>query len=260
MSATAELTPAGLRASIRAGAWTSSTAGLCPAHQQANLVVLPAADAAAFAAFCSRNPKPCPVIEVLPPGEWTPVRSAPEADIRTDVPGYRVYLEGRLAERPSDLRELWRPDLVSFLLGCSFTFEHALAEAGLPLRHVAAGTTVPMFRTSIRCTSAGPFAGPLVVTMRPVAPERLADVLELSARYPHAHGTPVHAGDPAAIGIADLDRPDYGDPVSVEAGEVPVFWACGVTPQAVAREARPALMITHEPGRMFVTDLPRELA
>lgn len=257
--ATAVLTdPAQLRAMARRGEWGRSTAGQCPAYQQANLVLVPAALAPEFASFCSRNPSPCPVIEILPPGEWRPMVSAPDADVRTDVPSYRVYERGKLATCPDDLVGIWREDLTAFLLGCSHTFEHALHEAGVALRHVECGTTVPMYISSLPCVPAGRFDGPMVVTMRPTPSRQLPLVLELSARYPHAHGLPVHVGDPRSIGIEDLGRPDYGDPVTMEAGEVPVFWACGVTPQAVAREARPELMITHEPGRMFLTDLPRE--
>jgi len=249
-----------LRAAARRGEWEGSTAGHCPHHQQANLVVLPADWAAEFASFCTRNPKPCPLLEITAPGDPVPRLSAANADLRTDVPSYRVYRGGELAERRAEIRDLWRPDLVAFLLGCSFTFEHALAEAGIRLRHVERGTTVPMFVSGLRCIPAGRFQGPMVVTMRALARESLSRVLELSARYPHAHGSPVHVGDPGEIGIGDLGRPDYGDPLTLEPGEVPVFWACGVTPQAVAREARPPLMITHEPGRMFVTDLAREAA
>ncbi|MDQ2923069.1 MAG: putative hydro-lyase [Candidatus Dormibacteraeota bacterium] len=252
--------PAALRAQARAGKWRGTTAGHCPAYQQANLVVLPSKYAADFAAFCSRNPKPCPLVEILPPGESEPILSAAAADIRTDVPAYRVYRDGKLAERLTDVRQLWTDDLVSFLLGCSHTFEHALIDAGVEIRHIACGTTVPMFVSSLRCLPAGRFHGPLVVTLRPIKQEQLGLVLELSARYPHAHGSPVHVGDPARIGITDLDHPDYGDPVEIRPGEIAAFWACGVTPQAVAAEARPELMITHEPGQMFVTDLPREAA
>lgn len=221
-------------------------------------MLLPAALAGEFAAFCTRNPGPCPLIEVTPPGDPVPRLSAPTSDIRTDLPGYRVYRHGELVEQPTDLLDVWRDDLVGFLIGCSHTFEHALAEAGVEMRHVTCGTTVPMFVSSLRCLPAGRFAGPMVVTMRPVPSGQLDLVLELSGRYPHAHGLPVHVGDPAAIGIDDLQDPDYGEPVLIAPGEVPVFWGCGVTPQAVAREARPDLMITHEPGRMFLTDLPRE--
>lgn len=249
--------PAELRLIARRGAWLGSTAGHCPGHQQANLVVLPNEAAAEFAAFCARNPKPCPVIEVTPPGDPVPAAAAPDADLRTDLPGYRVYRDGELAERCGDIRSLWRDDLVAFLLGCSFTLEHALVDAGVPLRSVERHSTVPMFVSNLACAAAGRFHGPMVVTMRPIPVLQVDLIRALSADYPHAHGAPVHVGDPQAIGIARLDRPDYGDPVPVGADETPVFWACGVTPQAVAKRARLDLMITHEPGQMFVTDLPR---
>jgi uncharacterized protein YcsI (UPF0317 family) len=249
---------ADLRAAARRGEWRGTTAGHCPAYQQVNLAILPKDVAAEFAAFCTRNPKPCPIIEITPPGDPQPARSAPGADLRTDVPGYRIYRKGELAEQRADIRDVWREDLVAFLLGCSFTFEHALVEAGIPPRNVELDTKVSMFISNIACVPAGRFHGPMVVTMRPIPEARVDLVRELSARYPHAHGGPVHAGAPEAIGIADLGRPDYGDPVVIHPDEVPVFWACGVTPQAVAVEARPELMITHEPGIMFRTDLPRD--
>jgi uncharacterized protein YcsI (UPF0317 family) len=247
-----------MRGAARRGEWRGSTGGHCPAYQQANLVILPKEAAAEFAAFCTRNPKPCPILEITPPGDPEPARSAPGADLRTDLPGYRVYRRGELAEQRGDIRDLWRDDLVAFLLGCSLTFEHALIEAGVRVRNVECGTLVPMFVSSLPCRPAGRFHGPMVVTMRPIPEAQVQLVGELSARYPHAHGAPVHVGVPEAIGIADLGRPDYGDPVAIHPDEVPVFWACGVTPQAVALEARPELMITHEPGMMFLTDLPRE--
>jgi uncharacterized protein YcsI (UPF0317 family) len=218
------------------------------------LAILPKDVAAEFAAFCTRNPKPCPIIEITPPGDPEPARSAPGADLRTDVPGYRIYRKGELAERRADIRDVWRDDLVAFLLGCSFTFEHALVEAGIPLRNVALDTKVSMFISETACVPAGRFHGPMVVTMRPIPEARVDLVRELSARYPHAHGAPIHK----AIGITDLGRPDYGEPVPIYAGEIPVFWACGVTPQAVAEKARVEFMITHEPAQMFVTNLPRE--
>jgi uncharacterized protein YcsI (UPF0317 family) len=250
--------PAEMRAIARRGEWRGSTAGQCPAYQQANLVVLPKEAASEFAAFCTRNPKPCPLIEITPPGDPEPARSAPGADIRTDLPGYRVYHHGKLTEKREDIRDLWRDDLVAFLLGCSLTFEHALIDAGVGVRHVERGTLVPMFISSLPCRPAGRFRGPQVVTMRPIPEREVQLTREVTGRYPHAHGAPLHIGDPEAIGIRDLGRPDYGDPVPIHAGEVPVFWACGVTPQAVALESCPELIITHEPGIMFLTDLPRE--
>jgi len=249
--------PALLRAAARAGSWHGTTAGHCPAYQQANLVVLPAEAAAEFTDFCTRNPQPCPLIVIMPPGDPRPIRAAPEADLRTDLPGYRVYRRGELSEERADIRDLWRDDLVAFLLGCSFTFEHALVEAGVPVRNIERGTIVPMFISNRMCVPVGRFAGPIVVSMRPIAQERLEEVRALSVKYPHAHGAPLHIGDPSAIGIADVGRPDFGEPVPIGEWEVPVFWACGVTPQAVAMQAKIELMITHEPGQMFVTDLPR---
>jgi uncharacterized protein YcsI (UPF0317 family) len=250
--------PAEMRAIARRGEWRGSTGGQCSAYQQANLVILPQAAAVEFAAFCTRNPKPCPLIEITPPGDPEPARSAPGADLRTDLPGYRVYRRGELVEQRGEIGDLWSDDLVAFLLGCSLTFENALIEAGVSVRNVEHGTLVPMFVSNLACRPAGRFHGPMVVTMRPIPAGQVQRATELTARYPHAHGAPLHIGNPKAIGIANLAHPDYGDPLAILAGEVPVFWACGVTPQAVALEARPELMITHEPGIMFMTDLPRD--
>jgi uncharacterized protein YcsI (UPF0317 family) len=248
---------ADLRTAARRGTWRGSTAGHCPDYQQANVVILPQESAIEFAAFCTRNPTPCPLIEITRPGDPQPVRAAPGADLRTDLPAYRVYRHGELAEQRGDIRDIWRDDLVAFLLGCSFTFEHALLEAGVPVRNIERDTMVSMFVSNIACVPAGRFHGPMVVTMRPIPEAQVELVRTLSARYPHAHGAPVHAGDPNAIGIADLSRPDYGEPVPMHEKEVAVFWGCGVTPQAVAVKARIDFMITHEPAQMFVTDLPR---
>jgi uncharacterized protein YcsI (UPF0317 family) len=249
---------ADVRAAARRGEWRGTTAGHCPANQQANLVILPLEVAVEFAAFCTRNPTPCPLIEITPPGDPEPARSAPGADLRMDLPGYRIYRQGELVEQRGDIRNLWRDDLVAFLLGCSFTFEHALIDAGIPVRNVERGTMVSMFVSNLACMPAGRFHGPMVVSMRPIPAVQSEMACALSARYPHAHGAPIHVGDPEAIGITDLGRPDYGEPVPIHANEVPVFWGCGVTPQAVAVKARVDLMITHEPAQMFVTDLPRE--
>ncbi len=248
-------TGAEVRRWARAGELTGPTPGLALGHVQANLVVVPRELAFDFLLFCQRNPKPCPLLDVTEPGDPEPRLVAPGADLRTDVPRYRVYRHGELTDEPHDLRALWHDDLVGFLLGCSFTFESALLQAGLPLRHLESGCNVPMYRTNLSCRPAGLFRGPMVVSMRPLTPAQAVRAVQVCSRFPRAHGAPVHIGDPSALGIGDLERPDFGDPVEVRPGEVPVFWACGVTPQAVAMEARPPLLITHKPGHMFVTDL-----
>ena len=247
-------TPAELRAECRAGRWTRPTAGLALGYVQANLMVLPREAAFDFLLFCQRNPKPCPLIEVLDVGQTEPA-CAPGADLRTDLPRYRVYQGGQLAGEVADASSLWREDLVSFVIGCSFSFEEALAAAGVPLRHVERGCNVPMYRTSRACAQAGRFAGPLVVSMRPIPAEKVALAVQVTSRFEKVHGAPVHVGAPEALGIGDLGKPDYGDPVDVRPGELPVFWACGVTPQAVALASRLPFCITHAPGHMFVSDL-----
>jgi len=247
--------PSELRRAVRAGEFTAPTAGHCPGFVQTNLVVLPQSYADEFAEFCRLNPRPCPLVCRTPPGTFAP-EAAPDADLRTDVPRYRVFRHGTAeAVEPTDVRSLWRDDLVGFLLGCSFTFETGLIAAGLPVRHIDEGRNVPMFRTNRSCAAAGRFAGPLVVSMRPYRPEQVDAVVEVTGRYPAMHGAPVHVGDPASLGIDDVMRPDFGEAVTVREGEVPVFWACGVTPQLALLAAKPPLAITHSPGYMFVTDL-----
>ena len=246
---------ADVRQRARNGGLTGPTPGLALGYVQANLVVVPRDLAFDFLLFCHRNPKPCPLLDVTEPGSAEPRLVAPGADVRTDVPRDRVYERGEPVDEPSDLQRWWRDDLVAFLLGCSFTFENALLQAGVPVRHVECGCNVPMYRTSLACRPAGVFRGPMVVSMRPLSPADAIKATTICARFPKAHGTPVHIGDPAAIGVTDIAHPDFGDPVEVRPGEVPVFWACGVTPQAVAMESRPPLLITHKPGHMFVTDL-----
>lgn len=248
------VTGADVRAACRGGDWTGPTAGFAPGYAQANLVILPRDWAFDFLLFCQRNPKPCPLIAVTEAGSWQP-HVAPEADLRTDLPRYRVWRNGELVEEPTSIADLWRDDLVSFLIGCSFTFEAALVKAGLPVRHIELNRNVPMFRTSIPCISAGRFSGPLVVSMRPLRPADAIRSVEISSRFTESHGTPVHIGFPDQIGIADLSRPDYGDSVPVNADELPVFWACGVTPQAALLQAKPPFAITHAPGCMFLTDI-----
>ena len=245
--------PAEIRASIRSGEWKGVTSGLAPGYVQANLAILPRDLAFDFLLFCQRNPKPCPLLEVLEQGRFEPVRSAPGADLRTDLPRYRVFNEGEISEE-EDVLHLWRDDLVSFLLGCSFSFETALLNAGIPLRHVQEGKNVSMYVTSIDTTPAGEFSGPMVVSMRPIHHTQVVRAVQVTSRFPSVHGAPVHIGDPEAIGITDLARPDYGEPTEIREAEVPVFWACGVTPQAVALKSKPPFMITHSPGHMFITD------
>ena len=246
--------PKALRQAAREGRFKGPTSGHAPGFLQANLMIVPQQYAFDFLLFCQRNPKPCPLIEVMEPGAQEP-KCAPGANIATDIPGYRIYRGGELAVECDSVADLWKQDFVSFLIGCSFSFEAAVAEAGIPLRHVEQGRNVAMYRTSLACESSGPFSGEMVVSMRPIKSRDVAKVVEISGRFDVAHGAPVHIGNPGAIGIADLARPDYGDAVGIEDDEVPIFWACGVTPQWVAQKSRLPLCITHAPGKMFVTDL-----
>jgi uncharacterized protein YcsI (UPF0317 family) len=255
MSDLSHATGSEVRRRARSGELTGTTAGLALGFVQANLVIVPKDLAFDFLLFCQRNPKPCPLLDVTEPGDPEPRWVAPGADIRTDLPRYRVYKNGQLVEEPTDLTPYWSADLVSFLIGCSFTFESALLQAGLPVRHIEAGVNVPMYRTNIECRPAGVFQGPMVVSMRPMTPNQALQASRVCSRFPRAHGAPVHFGNPGSIGVGDLTRPDFGEPVPIKAGEVPVFWACGVTPQAVAMVIKPILLMTHKPGHMFVTDL-----
>lgn len=256
ISTGAGATPAEIRAACRSGTLTSQTAGLSPGYAQANLVVVPKTLAYDFLVFCHRNPKPCPLLDVTDIGNPEPVQTAPGADLCTDLPRYRVFRRGELVEETTDISPYWDDSMAAFLLGCSFTFEQALQEAGVPVRHLDAGTVVPMYRTSIACTPAGPFAGEMVVSMRMIPANQIVQTVQVTSRYPAVHGAPVHIGDPEAIGIKDLDEFAWGDPPVSEPGDVPVFWACGVTPQSIAMQIKPELMITHAPGCMFVTDIP----
>ncbi|MCC7459018.1 MAG: putative hydro-lyase [Nitrospira sp.] len=222
---------------------------------QANLVVLPRADADDFLLFCQRNPRPCPLLAVTEPGACGLPSLGEGIDLRTDLPRYRVWRDGALADEPADVRALWRDDFVAFAIGCSFSFEWALLADGIALRHVQQGRNVAMYRTNIATEPAGRFAGPLVVSMRPLRAADAIRAVQITSRFPAVHGAPVHLGDPALIGVADLARPDYGEAVDVMRDELPVFWACGVTPQAALAAARPALCITHAPGSMLITDL-----
>ena len=250
--------PREIREHIRRGELFGPTCGLAPGYTQANLVILLKEVAFDFFLFCQRNPKPCPILEVLEPGKYEPILTAPAADIRVDVPLYRIYKDGELINEEKDITGYWCSDMVSFLLGCSFTFETALIRAGISLRHIDEGKNVAMYVTNIQTIPAGMFSGPLVVSMRPIPVEKVVKVVQITSRFPMVHGAPIEIGDPERIGITDLAKPDYGDPVQIKEGEVPIFWACGVTPQAVALRSKPALMITHSPGHMFITDLSDE--
>lgn len=253
LNAIVSRSPRELRMAFRESSLDRTTSGLAPDYVQANLVALPAEFAFDFLLFCQRNPRACPLVEVLEAGDTEP-KSALGADLRTDLPRYRVWRNGELIEEATDARAAWRDDMVSFLIGCSFSFEAALLAANIPVRHIECGCNVPMYRTTRRCIPAGRFSGPLVVSMRPMPGSMVAAAVQISAQMPHAHGAPVHVGDAAALGIQDLGDPDYGDPVPIGDGDVPVFWACGVTPQAVVVASRLPLAITHSPGRMFITD------
>jgi uncharacterized protein YcsI (UPF0317 family) len=244
-----------VRAACRAGVYTSPTPGLALGYVQANLVILPRDWAFDFLLFCQRNPKPCPVLDVTEPGSPEAKFVAPGSDLRTDLPAYRIWRNGELVEEPTEITSHWRDDLVSFVIGCSFTFENALMAAGVPVRHIEQGVNVPMYKTNIDCKAAGRFNGPLVVSMRPLLPALAVKATQVCSRFPRAHGAPVHLGNPEAIGIRDISKPDFGDAVEVRAGELPVFWACGVTPQAAVMQAKPPFAITHKPGHMFLTDL-----
>jgi uncharacterized protein YcsI (UPF0317 family) len=250
-----KLTAAEVRDIIRAGDWVRPTAGMASGFIQANLVILPSRDAEDFYRFCKANPKPCPLLEMTEPGSPEPRRVAPGADIRRDLPRYRIFKDGVMTEEVEDIAPFWREDMVSFLLGCSYTFEHRLARAGIPMRHWEKGCNIAAYITDIECEPAGVFRGPMVVSMRPVKEEQVELAIRVTEPHHHSHGAPVHTGRPEDIGINELSRPDYGDPVELREGEVPVFWACGVTPQAVLLNARPPLAITHSPGYMFITDL-----
>ncbi|RCV54602.1 putative hydro-lyase [Marinitenerispora sediminis] len=248
----AALSPRDARALFRAGLRVP-TSGYAAGYTQANLIALPRDLAFDFLLFAQRNPKACPVLDVTEPGETSTEIFG--GDLRTDLPAYRVYVNGEPTAEPTDVRDAWRDDLVGFLIGCSFTFETPLLAAGVPVRHIELGRNVPMYRTSRPCRPAGRFSGPLVVSMRPIPADRVADAVRITSRYPAVHGAPVHIGDPGALGITDLGRPDFGEPVPVEPGEVPVFWACGVTPQAAVMASAPEFAIGHAPGHMAVTDV-----
>lgn len=242
------------RREYRAGKY-ASTAGVAPGYVQGNLVILPQEQAAAFHRFCQLNPKPCPIIGMSEVGDPSIPALGLDLDIRTDIPQYVVWKDGEAIERPFEVTKHWRDDLVSFVIGCSYSFEEALLADDLPIRHIEQDVLVPMYRTNIACKSAGPFAGPMVVSMRPMKPADAIRAVQITSRFPAVHGAPVHLGLPQSIGIKDISKPDYGDAVQIKDDEIPVFWACGVTPQAVIAAARVPFAITHAPGVMLVTDL-----
>ena len=246
-----------LRELIRNKEWTIPTTGASPGIVQANLVMLPREEAFNFLLFCVRNPKPCPVLDVLEPGEVEPA-IAKGADLRTDLPKYRIFRDGQLEAEAEDVLDVFHKDMVSFLLGCSFSFENALLAAGLPVRNIEEDKNVSMYITNRLCRPAGPFSAPLVVSMRPMTPEEAVRAVQVTTRFHLTHGAPVHLGSPEKIGIKDLDKPDFGDPVAIRPDEIPIFWACGVTSMLAATSALLPLVITHSPGHMFVSDLKDE--
>jgi len=254
----ASLKPHDVRARIRSGSWRGVTTGACIGYVQANLVVLPEGLAEEFEALCAANPQALPLLERSRRGVPNDLEVAPNADLRTDLPRYHVHRNGVLDVEVDSLEEVWRDDFVAFLLGCSFSAENQLLRAEVRLRHLETGRGVPMFITSLECEPAGRFHGPVVVSMRPIAVDQVDRAIEVTKRFPLAHGAPLHVGDPGVIGITDLAVPDWGDAIGIAADEVPVFWACGVTPQAIIRTVRPAIAVTHAPGHMFVTDLVDE--
>ena len=247
-------TPAEFRALASQGQFTTTTAGICPGYAQANLIVLPGNLAADFAAFAAANPQPCPVLEETQ-HSYISSYLAPGDNILAAIPRYRIYRYGEFVEEVTDATAYWQDGMVCFLIGCSFSFEEALLAAGLPVRHIEQDVIVPMYRSNIATKPVGLFSGPVVVSMRPMLPEQAKQAAAITARFPRVHGAPVHIGDPAVIGIKDIYQPDYGDPVEIRSGEVPVFWACGVTPQAAVTHAKPPLAISHAPGHMLVCDI-----
>lgn len=249
-----DMSPAEVRSLIRAGKIDFPTAGMCRGYAQANLVILPPEYAADFKEYARKNPFPCPILEII---EGTPETHAmgEGGNIVIDIPEYFIYRNGKFSERVKDASAFWQDGFVGFLIGCSFSFEEALMKAGIEVRHIAMGCNVPMYKTNIMTEKAGPFEGPMVCSMRPMTPENAKLAYEITEKYPNVHGAPVHIGDPAEVGVADINKPDYGDPVEIRPGEVPVFWPCGVTPQAAIENAKPPIVITHSPGHMFITDI-----
>ncbi|SET24715.1 putative hydro-lyase [Thalassotalea agarivorans] len=248
--------PSLLRAAIKQNKFNENTSGQAPGYVQCNLVILPVQYADDFEVFCDKNSQACPLIyKASEAGEYALTALGTDVDIRTDIPKYKHFIDGQFVEELSDIRAIWQQDYVSFLLGCSFSFEEALLEEGIEIRNISENKNVPMFITNRACESVGPFSGPLVVSMRPMTLENAERAVEICKQFPRVHGEPVHIGDPKALGIAHINEPDFGDAVTIKEGEVPVFWACGVTPQMAIMAAKPSSCITHSPGYMLVTDL-----
>ena len=249
------ITPAEFRHLCREGKFTEPTSGYCPGYAQANLIILPKEEAYDFLLFTQRNPKPCPILEVTDTGSRSTTFVGKDLDIAKDFPKYRIYRDGVMTDEVTDIEEYWQDDFVSFVIGCSFSFESEMIEAGIEIRHNTMGCNVPMYITNIDCVPAGRFSGKMVVSMRPIPYDQLVKTVTVSAAIPKVHGSPIHIGDPSVIGIKDIDHPEFGDPVYFKEGEVPVFWPCGVTPQSVVMNVKPHLAITHAPGHMLITDV-----
>lgn len=248
--------PAEVRAAIRAGEIDFPTAGMSRGYAQANLIILPPEYAADFEEYAKLNPFPCPILEIIK-GEQPLTHDMGEGgNICSDIPRYRIYRDGVWdGKEITDVTEYWKEGYVGFLIGCSFSFEEALMAAGIEVRHIAQGRNVPMYKTNIQTVKAGPFEGPMVCSMRPMTPENAQKAYDITVKMPNVHGAPVHMGDAAEVGVADVMKPDYGEAVDIYEGEIPVFWPCGVTPQAAVENAKPPIAITHAPGHMFITDI-----
>jgi len=253
-----DFSPKEVRQLIREEKIQEPTSGMCGGYAQANLVILPKKYADDFKLFAEYNPKPCPILEITEPGSYTTTKTADKANIITDIPKYFIYKNGVRVDEVLNAEKYWGDDFVCFLIGCSFSFEEAMIREGIEIRHISMGRNVPMYKTNIEAKPAGIFKGPYVVSMRPMKPEDVDKAYEITGKFPHVHGAPIHHGDPAEIGIKDINKPDYGEAVIIKEGEVPVFWACGVTPQAAIENAKPEIVITHAPGHMFITDILNE--
>lgn len=249
------MTPTEFRKKVRNNEYQKPTAGMCPRYAQTNLIVLPWEDAYDFLLFAQRNPKPIPILEVTEVGSRELQTLGNDIDVATDFPKYRIYRNGKMIDEYLSVVDFWHEDLVSFLIGCSFSFEDLLVDAGIEIRHITEKANVPMFNTNIPLKQAGKFSGNMVVSMRPIKSSQIATAVNVTNRLPGVHGAPIQIGNPAEIGIYDLANPDYGDAVTINENEIPVFWACGVTPQAAVMASKPKFAITHSPGHMLITNI-----